>query len=259
MEQRLQPDATSVVKIEPPGEPSRPGERQPAASGRVQHLDALTRQAQSARLLLEPLLRNDTRLFTCGGDCGVELIPVSLANLRWPGLTLVWFDAHADLNSAATSPSGHFHGMPVRALLGEAPPPLAPLLFSRLQPSQVVYVGTRDLDPPERAFIDEHGMALLAPSPAETLPQRLAVALRGCPAAHIPLDLDVLDPTSFPCTCCPTAGGITLPTLRASLEAVRQAASQVVGCGLTECCGDPTSHAAQLAECVDALAHTLEV
>ena len=55
---------------------------------------------------------------TVGGTCGVEAAPVAYLNERYDGnLAVVWFDGHGDLNSPATSPSGHFHGMVLRTLL----------------------------------------------------------------------------------------------------------------------------------------------
>src|SRR5262245_61175353 len=59
---------------------------------------------------------------TVGGTCGVEAAPVTYLNERYEGdLAVVWFDAHGDLNSPQTSPSGHFHGMVLRTLTGDGP------------------------------------------------------------------------------------------------------------------------------------------
>ena len=122
----------------------------------------------------------------------------------------------------------------------------------------MVYVGVRDVDPPEAAYMREHHMVLVPPCDApETLAQRLSAALAGFTAAYIHVDLDVLDPSAFPHTCCPTAGGISLRALLRAIDTVGRE-TDVVGCGLTECCGDPTSHASELAAVVDALAAVLE-
>ena len=59
-------------------------------------------------------------LFTVGGTCGMEVVPISYLNRRHDSnLTVIWFDAHADMNTPASSPSATFHGMPLRVLLGE--------------------------------------------------------------------------------------------------------------------------------------------
>ena len=258
-----------------------------AAESEVQYLDAIVRQATETHAILSHWCTGtDTTqasqttvthllpppcIFTAGGDCGVEVVPVSYAHLHWPGLVVVWLDAHADLNSPSTSPSAHFHGMPVRTLLGEGPAVLAPLLFTPherpMTPGQFVFVGTRDIDPPEQEYIDRHQMTLIHQSGTDersaggrSLAQRLADALAAgrFDAAYIHIDLDVLDPSVFPCTCCPTAGGLSLATLLGCVRAVQQAVPHVVGCGLTECCGDPSSHSRNLAMVVDALVNAME-
>ena len=244
------------VEVEEAEAAAAEGSNQSDAS--VHHLAAIIRQSNRARELLQRLPKPASRVFTVGGDCGVEVQPVFHAGACSPGLAVVWFDAHADLNSPSTSPSGHFHGMPVRTLLGEGPAGLQLSSQAALTPSQIIYVGTRDLDPPEQAFIEAHGMCLLPPRPSSTLASRLAAALRGFSAAYIHVDLDVLDPSEFPCTCCPTADGLALQTLLECLGTVKRAVGLVAGVGLTECCGDPSSHAPQLAAVVDGLAASLE-
>ena len=244
------------VEVEEAEAAAAEGSNQSDAS--VHHLAAIIRQSNRARELLQRLPKTASRVFTVGGDCGVEVQPVFHAGACSPGLAVVWFDAHADLNSPSTSPSGHFHGMPVRTLLGEGPAGLQLSSQAALTPSQIIYVGTRDLDPPEQAFIEAHGMCLLPPRPSSTLASRLAAALRGFSAAYIHVDLDVLDPSEFPCTCCPTADGLALQTLLECLGTVKRAVGLVAGVGLTECCGDPSSHAPQLAAVVDGLAASLE-
>ncbi|MEV0195130.1 arginase family protein [Nonomuraea sp. NPDC050691] len=103
---------------------------------------------------------------TAGGDCGVELEPVAEA-LRRHGdrLVVVWFDAHGDLNTPATSPSGAFHGMVLRALTGEGPAGL--VADEPLDPRRIVLAAVRDLDPGETAFIQATGIQqITGPDPA---------------------------------------------------------------------------------------------
>ncbi|MDA0646043.1 arginase family protein, partial [Nonomuraea ferruginea] len=85
---------------------------------------------------------------TVGGDCGVELEPVAAARRAYGDrLVVVWFDAHGDLNTPESSPSGAFHGMVLRALVDEGPRGLT--ADPGVDPRRVVLAGVRDLDPGE--------------------------------------------------------------------------------------------------------------
>src|SRR5215472_11826338 len=65
-----------------------------------------------AATLKEIQQRQPNRIFMIGGTCGVEVAPVSYLNMKYQGdLAVIWFDAHGDLNTPDSSPSGHFHGM----------------------------------------------------------------------------------------------------------------------------------------------------
>jgi arginase len=168
-----------------------------------------------------------------GGDCGVELGPVETAIGRHgEGLVVVWLDAHGDLNTPASSPSGAFHGMVVRALLGEGAPSLRPL--ATLTARQLVLAGTRALDPPERDFVRGSALSVLGPSELVT-PSALvaAVAAARAAAVYLHIDLDVLDPEEFGAVGFPEPGGVTIGQLTA---AVRALASRfmIVGAGITE-------------------------
>ncbi len=81
--------------------------------------------------------RNPKSVMVIGGDCGVELAPVSFMNhLHRGNLALVWLDAHADLNTPGSSPSKHFHGMPLRTLCGEGEQTILDHCFSFLSPNR---------------------------------------------------------------------------------------------------------------------------
>ena len=143
---------------------------------------------------------NPDRIFTVGGTCGVELAPVSFLNARYHGdLAVVWFDAHADLNTPASSPSAHFHGMVLRTLLGAGPAPLVRALPRLLVPGQIVLAGARDLDRDEATFVSDTAISLLTPADLR-VPDRVTGRVRtgGYTRLYLHLDLDVLDPVEFP-------------------------------------------------------------
>ncbi len=73
------------------------------------------------------------KILTIGGDCGVELAPVSFLNSKYSNdLAVIWFDAHGDLNIPEKSLSHHFHGMPLRALLGDGDEKIIQSCFSNI-------------------------------------------------------------------------------------------------------------------------------
>jgi len=184
----------------------------PCGADRVLGCGVLLQQQRAARRLIEAA--EPDRIFTLGGDCGVELMPVSWLNRRYGGrLTVIWLDAHGDLNSPESSPSGHFHGMPLRFLLEGVAHPLARACFSHLEPGQVLLAGTRDLDAPERSFIQATGIRVLTAAEVEADPPALARQVPPGHAVYLHIDLDVLDPIHFPWVKCPAAGGFTSGTL----------------------------------------------
>jgi len=181
--------------------------------------------------------RAPTRLFLVGGTCGVEVAPVAcLAEKYGPELALVWLDAHGDLNTPESSPSGHFHGMALRTLLGEGPPSITSLLECPVTPRQVFLAGTRDLDPAEAEYIRHAGLAVTTPGECEepgALVERIAG--RGLQRVYVHLDLDVLDPILFPDSLVQTPGGVSPLAAAAQIRALAER-FELVGFSVVEFC-----------------------
>ncbi|MEU4508115.1 arginase family protein [Nonomuraea wenchangensis] len=170
-----------------------------------------------------------------GGDCGVELEPVSAARRRYGDrLVVVWFDAHGDLNTPESSPSGAYHGMVLRALTGEGPEGLA--AEEPLDPRRIVLAGVRDLDPPEADFVTQAGIRWVTMAETGTSEALLAaIEAAGGPdaAVYVHIDLDVLDPEVFRSVGCPTPGGMH-PDQLLSLVTAIGGRFEVAGLGLME-------------------------
>lgn len=179
---------------------------------------------------------------TVGGDCGVELEPVAAAVRRHgDGLVVLWFDAHGDLNTPESSPSGAFHGMVLRALTGEG---LAELVAEEVvAPGRVVLAGARDLDPAEAEFVASAGVRQLSVSDLAD-PAALVNAITsagtadagaegGAVAVYVHIDLDVLDPAVFASVGSPAAGGLRPEQLLRLVTAVAER-FEIAGLGITE-------------------------
>lgn len=128
---------------------------------------------------------------------------------------LIWIDAHADINTPDTSPSGNVHGMPLAAILGLGPPELANIYnFSpKVHPENCVLVGVRDIDGPEKENIRETGIEVYTMRDIDergmrtVIEEALRVAGRGTAGYHVSLDMDWIDPEDAPGVGTPVRGG----------------------------------------------------
>jgi arginase len=173
---------------------------------------------------------------TIGGDCGADLAGVQHAVQSHPAgsVAVVWFDAHGDLNNVSTSPSGAFHGMVVRALLGDGPDGLAATGAARLHHEQLILAGTRALDDGESAFVERMGIRVVAPDEFED-PQALvrAVEATGATSVYLHVDLDVLDPSAIDGIGFPEPFGVSPEQLTDAIRALRTR-FELAGAAVTE-------------------------
>ncbi|MER7480252.1 arginase family protein [Streptomyces sp. NPDC126510] len=202
------------------------------SQGGVRNADVLERHLQSVREALAEVPPGETTV-TIGGDCGVDLAPVETAlSVFGDRLTLVWFDAHADLNTPQSSPSGAFHGMVLRALLGDGPEGLRPV--RSVSADRVVLAGARSLDPGERDLVERRGIRHIGVEQL-TRPGPLLAQVRAtsAEAVYVHIDLDVLDPQVFPAVGTPEPGGLGVEHLLAAVRALTNE-FMLAGIALTE-------------------------
>jgi arginase len=177
------------------------------------------------------------KIFMIGGTCGVEIAPVGYLNELYQGnLAVVWFDAHGDLNTPDSSPSGHFHGMALRTLLGEGPEELIGALKRFLVPEQIFLAGTRELDPPEAAYCSEKAISI-SPTSEFSKPHILVSRIRerGFTHLYLHLDLDVINPDSFPNSLMQTPGGPKVGEVQIMMKALSDN-FDIVGFSIVEYC-----------------------
>ncbi|MGX1564347.1 arginase family protein [Streptomyces sp. NPDC055506] len=202
------------------------------ARGGVRNADVLERHLLAVRTALADVPPGE-RPVIVGGDCGVDLAPIETALSTFGDrLAVVWFDAHADLNSPESSPSGAFHGMVLRALIGDGPEGLRPA--RSLSADRVVLAGARSLDPGEQALVESRGIGHVGVEQlTEPGPLLAAVRATGAEAVYLHIDLDVLDPRIFPAVGTPEPGGIGVEDLLAAVRALTEEFT-FAGLALTE-------------------------
>lgn len=210
--------------------PAAAGESLGTGVNRFSSLAAVREAAEAELALLE------APVVTVGGDCGAELASVQHALAAHPegSVAVVWFDAHGDLNDVASSPSGAFHGMVLRALLGDGPDGLASTGPARLSPDRLVLAGVRALDDGESAFVQSSGIRSLSAGELED-PEAIvnAVAATGATAVYLHVDLDVLDPSAIDGIGYPEPFGVQPERLTEAIRALRRR-FELAGAGLME-------------------------
>lgn len=184
-------------------------------------LSQISTQLSSACDIIEQ--RSPDRIFTIGGDCGVEIAPISFLNRKHDDMAVVWLDAHGDLNTPSSSPSKHFHGMPLRSLLGEGHSDITEQIFSKLSPEQIFLVGARDFDRAEKDFVRQNRIQTFSASLVNKAQENqilLAIKKSGFDKIYIHLDLDVVDPEDFSLVTCPAPAGIRINNLKKLLHSL---------------------------------------
>jgi arginase len=164
-----------------------------------------------------------------GGDHSVAIGSIGgLASLHGPGAVL-WFDAHGDLNTPETTPSGNVHGMPLAAALGRAGAAFESERWPlpSVDPERVALIGVRSLDPGEREVVKETGIAVytIADIDRRGVEPVLAEALgrvSGAPFVHVSVDLDVVDPDVAPGVGSPVRGGFSYREAHLMMELVAE-------------------------------------
>jgi arginase len=147
----------------------------------------------------------------------------------------LWLDAHGDMNTPESSPSGNVHGMPLAAIMGYGAPELVDLLGfkPKAEPGNIVIVGARDLDAQERKIvkkagvhvftmrdIDERGMR-------EVMSDALKYAMDDTAGVAVSLDMDFVDPADAPGVGTPVRGGVTYREAHLAMEMIADTESMV--------------------------------
>ena len=164
-----------------------------------------------------------------GGDHSIALGTLGgLAARLGPGAVL-WFDAHGDLNTPETTPSGNVHGMPLAAALGRGGPGFQSPSWTlpAVQAERVAVIGARELDAGERALIGElglhvHTMSELDRRGIEAVVGEALERAAGAPFVHISLDMDGLDPEVAPGVGTAVRGGLTYREAHLAMELVAE-------------------------------------
>jgi arginase len=167
-----------------------------------------------------------------GGDHAVAVGTVSVVsqffNTRGEKIGLIWLDAHADMNTPESSPSGNVHGMPLACLLGIGPPELTRLFGyqPKVDPKNAVIVGLRDVDAIEKPQVRDSGIRAFTMRDLDerglrsVMEEAIAAATDGTAGFHLSLDMDFVDPKDAPGVGTPVRGGATYREAHLAMEMI---------------------------------------
>lgn len=191
-------------------------------------------QLKQAQDIIEEL-RPDT-ILTIGGGCDAAVVSIAYLNRRYNHeLILLWFDAHGDLHTPETSESHLFYGMPLRLVLGEGDQDFLTLLGSTIDKSQLVMLGTREIDRTEEQFVNENSIAVLTCADIENDPNEAVRSIKslGNSKLYLHIDLDVLEPTEFPYVPLPVKDGLKIKVFERLIAELHRD-FEIVGLGIHE-------------------------
>ncbi|MBM4194450.1 MAG: arginase, partial [Gemmatimonadetes bacterium] len=160
---------------------------------------------------------------------------------RGERLGVVWVDAHADVNTPASSPSGNIHGMPLAHLLGRGDAALTGIAgtTAALRPEDCAVVGVRDLDAPEQRHLKEWGVKTFTMRDIDergthaVMDEALETASKHTSGTWLSFDLDVVDPSLAPGVGTPVPGGMTYREAHHVMELVADS-HRLVGMDMVE-------------------------
>jgi arginase len=198
-----------------------PPEALDAINPRAHYLPQIAEAASEIAARVKDALEEGSLPVILGGDHSIAVGSVagvaSFYRERAKRIGIVWLDAHTDINTPETSPSGNIHGMPLAALLGYGPEALTNIMgFSpKVLPEHTVIIGARSVDPGERELIKSLGIRVFTMKDvdemgmARVMEEAVEIASRNTAGFHVTVDMDFLDPSYAPGVGTPERGGAT--------------------------------------------------
>ena len=200
-----------------------------AGSEQARFLDEILETCARVAEEVERARRDGLLPLVLGGDHSIAIGTLSGLAAAGPGGVL-WLDAHGDLNTPETSPTGNVHGMPLAAVLGICGGAFARdgLRLPAVDPKRVALVGVRSLDPGEQALVRDLGIAVYTISDldrrgVEPVLEEALARIEGGSFVHVSVDLDVVDPEVAPGVGDPVRGGLSYREAHLALELVAEA------------------------------------
>jgi arginase len=207
-------------------------EASPEGHPRAKYLPQIAATCQRLALLVGETLARGRFPLVLGGDHSVAVGTVSGVaehyRLRGEKIGLIWLDAHADMNTPESSPSGNVHGMPLACIVGRGPAELTEIFGykPKVAPHNAVIVGLRDVDQLEKLQVRESGVSAFTMRDIDerglraVMEEAIRRASDGTVGFHLSLDMDFIDPQQAPGVGTPVRGGVTYREAHLAMEMI---------------------------------------
>ena len=205
----------------------------------AKYLDEIAETCKGLAEIVKKTLDEDEVPLVLGGDHSIAAGTIAGVAMHYKkkskGIGMIWLDAHGDMNTPDSSPSGNIHGMPLASIMGYGAPELVDLMGfkPKAEPGNIVIVGARDLDAHERKIakksgvhvftmrdIDERGMR-------EVMADAIKHAMDDTAGIAVSLDMDFVDPADAPGVGTPVRGGVTYREAHLAMEMIADSESMV--------------------------------
>jgi arginase len=219
--------------------PVRQPEEQHYGEKNAKYLEEISETCKGVAEMVRKTLDEDLFPLVLGGDhsiaVGTTAGVVAHFQKETKRVGMIWLDAHGDMNTPETSPSGNVHGMPLASIMGYGPPELTELAGVKpmIEPRNVALVGVRELDAKERRLMKESGVHVFTMRDVdergmrEVMTEALRFAGDDTAGVAVSLDMDFVDPSDAPGVGTPVRGGVTYREAHLALEMIADSRSMV--------------------------------
>jgi arginase len=214
-------------------------EEMPIGEKRAKYLQEIAETCADVAAAAEKSLTEGFLPVVLGGDHSIAAgVAAGVANYFRKDkkqIGYLWLDAHGDMNTPESSPSGNVHGMPLAAIMGYGAPELVDLLGFRpkAEPGNIVIVGARDLDAQERKIVKKSGVHVFTMRDIDergmrdVMSEALKYAMDDTAGIAVSLDMDFVDPADAPGVGTPVRGGVTYREAHLAMEMIADTESMV--------------------------------
>jgi arginase len=214
-------------------------EEMPVGEKRAKYMQEIAETCGDIAAAAEKSLSEGFLPLVLGGDHSIAAgVAAGVANhfrKEKKQIGYLWLDAHGDMNTPESSPSGNVHGMPLAAIMGYGAPELVDLLGfkPKAEPSNIVIVGARDLDAQERKIVKKSGIHVFTMRDIdergmrEVMSDALKHALDDTAGIAVSLDMDFVDPSDAPGVGTPVRGGVTYREAHLAMEMIADTESMI--------------------------------